>query len=123
MAPKQQVAKKQFEVSPELAAAAANIEKPDGSVDLEKFRTIVSTLYSEETTKKLEIELVKSHAPKGTTELIVATWNCGVRGKVYTVLAGVGATTAIMAAAEGLGRILDVPKMQVLSNLTRALLD
>lgn len=99
---------------------AANFRRPDGSADVAKANRMLVDLVGEDQANQLIQGMVQAHQPDGLVEITASTWDLpGWKGKAYVVLAGIGTAALLALAAEGLGRLLDVPQFQVVSMISR----
>ena len=91
--------------------------------DMQKFMNAVRSSMSAEDFAKFEGSIARSMAPEGFFGYAKATWSGeGVMPKVVTVAQLTGAVTLISIGLEGVGAVLDIEQIRILSFVARKLL-
>lgn len=103
-----------------LQAVKDKFMDAQGNLDVLVMLAAVKSLLGDEKFAVFEEKLVDHYAPEGMVDTFVSTWRVS---KTQAILAGVGATAAIIAVCEVAGRALDIPNIKFATRLAQWIAD
>jgi len=107
----------------EVQARLALCKNQDGTIDLDKFRSMARNLLSEEGYNQVEDAIIKNAQPDGFGDAIVLSWKSGLKGKAVAVSTVIGGLTIAAGLLELAGAVADIEAIRVLSWAARKLLN
>lgn len=106
----------------DIGAAMLTPFVQDGKFNVSGFLNMIENKFGPDARDLAEKEVASYFKPEGVIEMTVATWDCGLMGKVHTGVTIAGYALVGSLVLEGIGALLDIPQVRIVSWASRKVL-